>query len=199
MTYIPLGWTIVYYVIVNAVGTFLMLWDRRLAKHYRNKWVNELLMLFVALLGAAPAMTVVMFVTRHKRRKPKFYIPLPILTVLHMAVIAVVALFGPEFYRCVDVDIKYVLMYMLAVSIVAIVLTFLDKTYAKRNLYRIQEDTLMFWAGMGGSVAMLAAMLCFRHKTKHVKFMLGLPIMILIQSAIFAWLWIESQFIRFLY
>ncbi len=199
MTYIPLGWTIVYYVIVNAVGTFLMLWDRRLAKHYRNKWVNELLMLFVALLGAAPAMTVVMFATRHKRRKPKFYITLPILTVLHMAVIAVVALFGPEFYHCVDVDIQYVLMYMLAVSIVAIVLTFLDKTYAKRNLYRIQEDTLMFWAGMGGSVAMLAAMLCFRHKTKHVKFMLGLPIMILIQSAIFAWLWIESQFIRFLY
>jgi len=199
MTYIPLGWTIVYYVIVNAVGTFLMLWDRRLAKHYRNKWVNELLMLFVALLGAAPAMTVVMLVTRHKRRKPKFYIPLPILTVLHMAVIAVVALFGPEFYHCVDVDIQYVLMYMLAVSIVAIVLTFLDKTYAKRDLYRIQEDTLMFWAGMGGSVAMLAAMLCFRHKTKHVKFMLGLPIMILIQSAIFAWLWIESQFIRFLY
>lgn len=199
MTYIPLGWTIVYYVIVNAVGTFLMLWDRRLAKHYRNKWVNELLMLFVALLGAAPAMTVVMLVTRHKRRKPKFYITLPILTVLHMAVIAVVALFGPEFYHCVDVDIQYVLMYMLAVSIVAIVLTFLDKTYAKRDLYRIQEDTLMFWAGMGGSVAMLAAMLCFRHKTKHVKFMLGLPIMILIQSAIFAWLWIESQFIRFLY
>lgn len=199
MTYIPLGWTIVYYVIVNAVGTFLMLWDRRLAKRYRNKWVNELLMLFVALLGAAPAMTVVMLVTRHKRRKPKFYIPLPILTVLHMAVIAVVALFGPEFYYCVDVDIQYVLMYMLAVSIVAIVLTFLDKTYAKRDLYRIQEDTLMFWAGMGGSVAMLAAMLCFRHKTKHVKFMLGLPIMILIQSAIFAWLWIESQFIRFLY
>lgn len=199
MTYIPLGWTIVYYVIVNAVGTFLMLWDRHLAKHYRNKWVNELLMLFVALLGAAPAMTTVMYVTRHKRRKPKFYVTLPILTVIHMAFIALVALFGPEFYRCVDVGIDYVLLYMMAVSIVAIVLTFLDKNYAKRNLHRIPEDTLMFWAGMGGSVAMLAAMLCFRHKTKHIKFMLGLPIMIIIQSAIFAWLWIYCQFIRFLY
>ena len=63
MTYIPLGWAIVYSVLMNGLGLCLMLWDRHLAKSRSRKWVNELLMLFVAFLGGAPAMLVVMFAT----------------------------------------------------------------------------------------------------------------------------------------
>lgn len=199
MIYIPLLWAIVYYVLLNGVGTALLLWDRHLAKSHSRKWVNELLMLFVALLGGAPAMMVVMYATRHKLRKSKFNVSLPILSLIHLAVLVVVALFGPRFTFCVNVDVNHVLLYLAAVSIVAIVLTYLDKYFARRNLHRIQEDTLMLWAGLGGSVAMLIAMLCFRHKTRHVKFMLGLPIMIVIQGAIFFWLWAYSTFIMFLY
>lgn len=199
MIYIPLGWAIVYYVLLNALGTALLLWDRHLAKSHSRKWVNELLMLFIAFLGGAPAMAVVMYTTRHKLRKSKFKITLTLMTLVHTAVLTLVAMYGPRFTFCVELDMVYVLVYLLAVSVVAIVLTFLDKYYARRNLHRLQEDTLMLWAGLGGSVAMLAAMLCFRHKTKHVKFMLGLPIMILVQGALFFWLWAYSTFITFLY
>lgn len=199
MTYIPLGWAIAYSVIINGLGLFLMLWDRYLAKSRSRKWVNELLMLFVAFLGGAPAMLVVMFATRHKLRKPKFHISLPLLTLVHLALLVLIALFGPKFYYCVEVDIMYVALYMAAVSLVAIVLTYVDKCLARRDLHRIQEDTLMLWAGLGGAAAMLLSMLCFRHKTKHPKFMVGLPIMIAIQGLIFFWLWTYSAFIRFMY
>ncbi len=199
MLYIPLGWAIVYYVLINALGATLMLWDRHLAKSRSRKWVNELLMQFVAFLGGAPAMMVIMYTTRHKLRKRKFNIHLPLMTLMHMAALAVLVMFGPRFTFCVEVDILYVVLYVVAVSIVAMALTYADKHFARRNLHRIQEDTFMLWAGLGGAAAMLLAMLCFRHKTKHIKFMLGLPIMIVLQGLLFFWLWAYCDFILFMY
>ncbi|MBR0447211.1 MAG: DUF1294 domain-containing protein [Clostridia bacterium] len=199
MLYIPLGWAIAYSVIMNGLGLFLMLWDRHLAKSRSRKWVNELLMQFVAFLGGAPAMTVIMYATRHKLRKRKFNIFLPLMTLVHLATIVLVALFGPRFTFCVEVDILYVVLYLAVVSIVAMALTYADKHFARRNLHRIQEDTFMLWAGLGGAAAMLLAMLCFRHKTKHIKFMLGLPIMIVLQGLLFFWLWACCDFILFMY
>ena len=49
--------------------------------------------------------------------------------------------------------------------------------------HRTRESTLLLLSALGGSVAMLATMLIIRHKTKHVKFMLGIPLMILLQAA----------------
>ena len=199
MIYIPLGWAIVYYVLINALGAALLLWDRHLVKSRSRKWVNELLMQFVAFLGGAPAMMVIMYTTRHKLRKLKFNILLPLMTLVHLAVIVLVALFGPRFTFCVEVDILYVVLYLSVVSIVSMALTYADKHFARRNLRRVSEDTFMLWGGLGGAAAMLLAMLCFRHKTKHIKFMLGLPIMIILQGLLFFWLWVYCDFIIFMY
>lgn len=200
MAYLPLSWAIVYHLLLSAVGVAMMLWDRYWAVNRIRKWINELLLLFVALLGGAPAMMTVMLVTRHKLRKPKFYISLPLMTLLHIALLVVIASYGPRFTFCVDIDIMYVVIYVAAVSVVALVLTFIDKNLARTNSdYRLAEDTLMLWAGLGGAVAMLAAMISIRHKTKHVKFMLGLPIMILIQAGIFYWFWEYSTLVMFRY
>jgi len=49
--------------------------------------------------------------------------------------------------------------------------------------HRTRESTLLLLSALGGSVAMLATMLIIRHKTKHVKFMLGIPLIILLQAA----------------
>ena len=195
--YLPLEWAIIYYLVLSAVGVSLMLWDRHLAKNHTRKWVNELLMLFVALLGGAPAMMVTMFVTGHKLRKPKFCISLPVMTLVHAAVMTGVVMFGPTYNFCIDLQAWLVLLYVLVVSVVSMVLTFIDKRLAQRDMYRLKEDTLMLWAGLGGATAMLVAMLCLRHKTRHVKFMLGLPIMIVIQGALFYWLWMYCPFVMF--
>ncbi len=64
----------------------------------------------------------------------------------------------------------------------AMVLTVYDKWAARRRpRNRIPEKILLALAGIGGSVAMLLTMLLIRHKTRHAKFMVGLPLMIVAQ------------------
>jgi len=48
----------------------------------------------------------------------------------------------------------------------------------------VRESTLLLVAALGGSAAMLMTMLLIRHKTKHAKFMVGLPVIIAIQIAV---------------
>lgn len=75
--------------------------------------------------------------------------------------------------------------YAAAISLLAFVLTVYDKWAAKfRTQSRIPEKTLLLIAGLGGSVAMLLTMLLIRHKTRHITFMLGLPLIILTQIAL---------------
>jgi len=67
-------------------------------------------------------------------------------------------------------------------------LTFLvygiDKYKAKHNQWRVSEKTLLGLAAAGGSVGAWAAMMVFRHKTQHLKFKLGVPVLFLLQVAV---------------
>ena len=56
-----------------------------------------------------------------------------------------------------------------------------DKVKAKRNLWRIPEATLITIAAIGGSIGSIAGMNLFRHKTKHAKFYIGLPVILTVQ------------------
>lgn len=73
------------------------------------------------------------------------------------------------------------------ISIVASAVTIIDKLRAVRHEWRIPENTLLLIAALGGSPAMLLTMLMIRHKTKHGKFMVGLPIILLFQVIIGLW------------
>ena len=80
--------------------------------------------------------------------------------------------------------LKIVLGYLLLISLVSVIVCIYDKIAAKHNpRHRTRERTLLLLSAMGGSVAMLLTMLLIRHKTRHVKFMLGIPLIILIQGA----------------
>ena len=60
-----------------------------------------------------------------------------------------------------------------------------DKIAAKHNpKHRTRESTLLLLSALGGSVAMYLTMQLIRHKTKHIKFMLGIPLIIIVQIAI---------------
>lgn len=77
-------------------------------------------------------------------------------------------------------------IYLIIISLVSIVVCIYDKKISKKNKVelRIPESVLLLLSALGGSVAMLGTMLIFRHKTKHVKFMLGIPVIIVLQIAI---------------
>ena len=59
-----------------------------------------------------------------------------------------------------------------------------DKFKAKKNLWRIPEATLMTVAALGGSIGSLLGMYTVRHKTKHVKFTVGIPAILILQIAL---------------
>lgn len=74
-----------------------------------------------------------------------------------------------------------ILLYLLIVNAVAFLLMLVDKRSAQKKLWRIPESTLMMAAVIGGSIGALAGMYTFRHKTKHVKFTLGVPAILIAQ------------------
>ena len=59
-----------------------------------------------------------------------------------------------------------------------------DKGRAVRGARRIPERTLLLLAAVGGSLGALLGMLLFRHKTRHPRFYLGLPILFAAQIAL---------------
>lgn len=74
-----------------------------------------------------------------------------------------------------------VLFYFLTINAVGYVLMLTDKQRAKKKLWRIPESTLLTAAALGGSIGCILGMYAFRHKTKHLKFTLGLPAILLLQ------------------
>ncbi|MDR2525489.1 MAG: DUF1294 domain-containing protein [Oscillospiraceae bacterium] len=74
-------------------------------------------------------------------------------------------------------------IYLAFLSLFAVLITVRDKRAAKTGRWRTKESTLFLISAMGGSVAMLVTMKVIRHKTKHAKFMVGIPVMIVLQLA----------------
>jgi uncharacterized membrane protein YsdA (DUF1294 family) len=83
---------------------------------------------------------------------------------------------------------KYLLIYLLIINAVGFLLMLVDKYKARKKLWRIPEATLMTVAAIGGSIGSLLGMYTFRHKTKHIKFTLGIPAILAVQIALALWL-----------
>lgn len=74
-----------------------------------------------------------------------------------------------------------IVTYLISVNAVAFILMLADKRKARKGAWRIPESTLMGIALLGGSIGAIASMNLFRHKTKHPKFFIGLPVILTLQ------------------
>ena len=83
--------------------------------------------------------------------------------------------------------IKYFIFYFIIINIISLILMFLDKRRAIKNKWRISENTLMIVSILGGSIGGILGMYTFRHKTKHIKFKVGIPIILIIQLLILSY------------
>lgn len=80
--------------------------------------------------------------------------------------------------------IQYIFpLYLLAVNTAAFICFGIDKRRAKREKWRLRERTLILLSAVGGSVGALLAMKIFHHKTRHKKFTLGIPVILILQAA----------------
>ena len=77
---------------------------------------------------------------------------------------------------------EYFILYLAAISILSVIICIGDKIAAKHNKKRVMEKTLFLISALGGAAAMYITMRIIRHKTKHNKFMIGLPVIIVLQA-----------------
>ena len=76
------------------------------------------------------------------------------------------------------------LVYLFLINALGFALMLADKRKAQKNRWRIPESTLLTVAVLGGSLGAIAGMRIARHKTKHPKFFLGLPILFAAQAVL---------------
>ena len=74
--------------------------------------------------------------------------------------------------------------WLVFINLLAFVLFGLDKWKARRGAWRISENALMLSALLGGSLGALAGMRVFHHKTRHKKFTVGVPAMLVLDVAL---------------
>lgn len=73
---------------------------------------------------------------------------------------------------------KLLSFYLLIINALGFLLMLVDKWKARKNRWRVRESTLLLIAALGGSVGSLLGMYLFRHKTRHLKFTLGIPLIL---------------------
>jgi len=80
------------------------------------------------------------------------------------------------------------IIYLLLINLALFLTMGADKLKAKRGGGRVSEATLFLLALLGGSVGGVVGMYLFRHKTKHLSFVLGFPAILVAELALAAYL-----------
>ena len=78
--------------------------------------------------------------------------------------------------------------YLVFVNVIAFLVYGVDKLKARKGHWRISEATLLLLAIVGGSIGAWLGMKAWHHKTMHLKFMYGLPAILLLQLALAVYL-----------
>ena len=77
-----------------------------------------------------------------------------------------------------------IIAYLLIINAVSFVVYGVDKYKARHQKWRIPEATLLTLAAIGGAAGALLGMVVFRHKTKHLRFVLLVPLFVLVWAAL---------------
>ena len=84
----------------------------------------------------------------------------------------------------------YFFIYVVIINIIGLLMMKIDKWKAKKNVWRIPEKAFFIVSLIGGSIGTWSGMYMFRHKTKHWYFVIGMPLILILQIAGMGyWLW----------
>ena len=79
---------------------------------------------------------------------------------------------------------RVLIYYLIGINVLTFLIYGIDKWKAKKDKWRVPEATLLMLAVLGGSIGALLGMSVFHHKTRHKKFIIGLPLILLAQIAL---------------
>ncbi len=98
-----------------------------------------------------------------------------------MDIYLAVAKFIGEMFK--DLSVLFI-VYFVLMNIITFALFYCDKQKAIKHKWRIPEATLLLFSFAGGSVGAFSAMRIFRHKTKHPKFYILVPVALVLHIAV---------------
>ena len=79
------------------------------------------------------------------------------------------------------IGIKNIIIYLLIINLAGFLAMGLDKWKAKRGAWRIPENTLFMFTILGGGIGTTAGIYVFRHKTKKLRFTVGMPVLSILE------------------
>ncbi len=77
--------------------------------------------------------------------------------------------------------LKNILIYLLVINLISFLSMYIDKRKAKWGKWRIKESTLFTLVLLGGGIGGIAGMYTFRHKTQKPRFVIGFPLILIIE------------------
>lgn len=80
--------------------------------------------------------------------------------------------------------IENIVIYLLIMNLFTFLMMGIDKKKAKKGRWRVPEKTLFILVALGGGIGGIAGMYVFRHKTKKMKFIIGFPLIIIMQIVV---------------
>lgn len=70
---------------------------------------------------------------------------------------------------------QMIILYVLIINLIGFCIMGIDKFKAKKGFWRTPEKTIFTITLLGGGIGTVTGMYLFRHKTKKMKFTIGLP------------------------
>jgi uncharacterized membrane protein YsdA (DUF1294 family) len=74
--------------------------------------------------------------------------------------------------------------YLIAINILALIMMLIDKQSARNHKWRIPEARLFIYATIFGAFGIWLGMYVFNHKTRHKKFSIGIPLILVVQCTL---------------
>ena len=78
-------------------------------------------------------------------------------------------------------SVRNIIIYLIVINLIGFYMMWSDKRRAKWGKWRIPEQTLFIVTALGGGIGTIAGMYTFRHKTKKLKFTIGLPTILILE------------------
>ncbi|AIQ11165.1 MULTISPECIES: DUF1294 domain-containing protein [Paenibacillus] len=83
--------------------------------------------------------------------------------------------------------VKLVTLWFAVINIIGYMVMSEDKDKARSRRERVPEKTLFLLAAIGGALGVLTAMYRRRHKTRHMSFVIGIPLLLLLNVLIYGY------------
>lgn len=76
---------------------------------------------------------------------------------------------------------KTIIIYFIIINLLGFLAMYIDKQKAKKGKWRIPEKTLFIITALGGGIGTIAGMYTFRHKTQKIAFVIGFPVITIVE------------------